>query len=236
MKIKTLAPLLAATGTTAAAYKGFARTWLTTWGATPSEHAMPLAGDDLIPGSVQTPVNMTQAITIDAPPEMVWPWLVQIGQDRAGFMSFERLERLFGFGIYNTYRIVPEWQQLEAGGFCRFHKSGVGMRVVAVEPNKHLVMVTDSNVRTKLKPGDIELLPPESWKWKWHVAWNWSFNLIPLPGGQTRFLARGLAYWDPINPVVDFILDFLAGVPSCIMQMQMCKELKALAEGTHPAL
>ena len=234
MKVKTLATLLAAAGATAAGYHGFARTWLTTWGANPDEHTMPLAGDDLIPGGVHALVNMTQAITIDAPPEKVWPWLVQIGQDRAGFMSFEKLERLFGFGIYNTYRIVPQWQHLEAGDFCKFHQKGIGMRVVAVEPGKHLVMVTDSNQRPALKPGQIELMPPKNWKW--HVAWNWSFNLIPLPSGKTRFLARGLAVWDPINPVVDFILDFMAGVPSCIMQMQMCRELKQLAEGTHPSL
>lgn len=234
MKIKTLAALMASASGTVAGYLGFARPWLTTWGATPAEHTMSLAGDDLIPGGVHAPVNMTQAITIDAPPDKVWPWLAQIGQDRAGFMSYEKLERVFGFGIYNTYRIVPKWQHLAAGDFCRFHQSGVGMRVEAVEPHKHLVMVTDSKVRTRLKPGDIELLPLENWKW--HVAWNWSFNLIALPGGKTRFLARGLAYWDPINPVVDFILDFLAGVPSCIMQMQMCRELKQLAEGTHPSL
>ncbi len=232
-KIKTLAVLFGASVATVAGYLGFARKWLTTWGATQDEHNMPLAGDDLIPGGVHAQVNMTQAVTIDAPPEKVWPWLIQIGQDRAGFMSFEKLERLLGFGIYNTYRIVPQWQ-LKAGDFCRFHKSGVGMRVVDVKPDKHLVMVTDSKVRMGLEPGQIELMPPASWKW--HVAWNWCFNLIGLPNGKTRVLVRGLAVWDPINPVVDFILDFLAGVPSSIMQMQMLKELKQLAEGRHPSM
>jgi hypothetical protein len=232
-KIKTLAVILGGSACTVALYLGFARKWLTTWGATRDEHTIPLAGDDLVPGGVHARMNMTQAVTMDAPPEKVWPWLAQIGQDRAGFMSFEKLERLLGFGIYNTYRIVPQWQ-LKTGDFCRFHKSGVGMRVVAIETNKHLVMVTDSKKRAVLEPEQIELLPPV--RWKWHVAWNWSFNLIVLPDGKTRFLARGLAYWDPINPVADFILDFLAGVPSSIMQKQMLRELKALAEGTHPSM
>ena len=232
-KGKTLVSMLALAGGAAALYRGFFRTWLTTWGATQSEHTMPLAGDGLVPGGVHTKTNMTQAITIDASPEKVWPWLIQIGQDRSGFMSFERLERLLGFGIYNTYRIVPEWR-LKSGDFCKFHKSGVGMRVVDVEEGRHLVMLTDSAERIRLKDGQIELMPPASWRWR--VAWNWSFNLILLPEGKTRFVVRGLAYWDPVNPVADFILDFLAGAPSCIMQMQMLKELKELAEGTHPSL
>jgi hypothetical protein len=231
-KTKTLAVFLGASFCAVAGHLGFTRKWLTTWGAASDEHTRPLAGDDLIPGGVHARVNMTQAVTIDATPEKVWPWLAQIGQDRAGFMSFEKLERLLGFGIYNTYRIVPQWQ-LKAGDFCRFHKSGVGMRVVEAASNKHLVMVTDSKKRAELEPGQIELLPPVSWKW--HLAWNWSFNLIALPDGKTRFLARGLAYWDPINPVVDFILDLMAGVPSSIMQMQMLRELKQLSEGTHPS-
>ena len=233
-KTKIISILVATAGVIALSYKGFARRWLTTWGATADEHTMELAGDALIPGGTKAPVNMTQAITIDAPPDKVWPWLVQMGQDRAGFNSYEKLERFCGFGIRNTYRIVPEWQKLEAGDFCRFHKTGIGMRVVDVEKNRHIVMLTDSRQHTVLKPGQMELLPPESWNW--HVAWNWSFNLIALPHGRTRFLVRGLAFWDPVNPIVDFILDFLIGVPSCTMQMQMCKEIKALAEGTHPAL
>jgi hypothetical protein len=233
-KMRATSQIIAASAVIVIGYLGFGRRWLTTWGATEAEHTMKLAGDDLIKGGVFAPLNMTQAITIEAPPDKVWPWLVQIGQDRAGFYSFEKLERILGFGIYNTYRIVPEWQDLEAGDFCKFHKSGIGMKVVDLKKNSHIVMLTDSNKRAKLKSGQLELQLPESWNW--YVAWNWSFNLIELPGGGTRFLVRGLAAWDPVNPVADFILDFLGGMSSCIMQMQMCKELKGLAEGTHPAL
>jgi hypothetical protein len=234
IRIKIIAALIAALFGTAITYLKIARHWLTTWGSTPAEHEMKLAGDDLIPGGVRATVNMTHATTIDALPDKIWPWLVQMGQDRAGFYSFERLERLLGFGIRNTYRIVYDWQDLKAGDFCMFHQYGIGMRIVEVGKNSHIVMLTDSHKRATLKPGQMELLPPESWDW--HVAWNWSFNLIDLPGGKTRFLVRGLAVWDPINPVVDSILDFLVVVPSCIMQMQMCRELKQISEGTHPAL
>ena len=233
-KLKLALALVISSAAAVTSYRGFARRWLTTWGATEAEHTMKLAGDELVRGGVNAPLNMTQAITIGAPPHKVWPWLVQIGQDRAGFYSFEKLERILGFGIYNTYRIMPEWQNLKSGDFCTFQKSGIGMVVVDVKENSHLVMLTDSNKRTNLWSGQMELQMPESWNW--YVAWNWSFNLIELLGGRTRLLVRGLAAWNPVNPIVDFLLDFFGGVSSCIMQMQMCRELKQLAEGTHRAL
>lgn len=232
--MKTAAGIPALAGCIGAFYLGFFRKWMTTWGATAEEHAMALAGDDLIEGGVRAPVNMTQAITIDAPPEKVWPWLAQIGQEQAGFYSFDKLERFLGFDIRNVYRIVPQWQDIKAGDFRKFHQCGIGMRVVDVEKNRHLVMLTDSNKRQQLEPGQMELLPPADVAW--HVAWNWSFNLVELPGGKTRFLVRGLARWDRVNPVVDLLLDFFGGVPSCLMQMQMLRELKELAEGNHPVL
>ena len=50
------------------------------------------------------------AVTIDAPPQRVWSWLVQTGQDRAGFYSYDWLERLFGADIRNVYEVRPAWQ------------------------------------------------------------------------------------------------------------------------------
>jgi hypothetical protein len=85
------------------------RRWMDRWGSTAEERALPLAGDELVPDAEQH----THAITIDVPPEAVWPWLVQMGQGRAGFYSHDRLERLVGAAIRNAEKIHPEWQRAE---------------------------------------------------------------------------------------------------------------------------
>ena len=64
-------------------------------------------------------MTTTRAITIDAPPEAVWPWLVQMGQGRGGFYSYDWLENLFGLGIHNADRIEPDWQELAVGDQLR---------------------------------------------------------------------------------------------------------------------
>ena len=93
-----------------------ARPWQLTWGSTRTDRVATLPGDRLV-----DPANyrMDRVVTIHAPADSVWPWLVQIGQDRAGFYSYDRLERTFGAGIRNADRIHPEWQAREAGDFVR---------------------------------------------------------------------------------------------------------------------
>src|SRR5437588_12622214 len=82
------------------------------WGATEAEASGPLPGDDLIPAA--GPAS-THAVTIHAPPEAVWPWVAQLGQNHAGFYSYTALENLLGCQMRNTHRIVPEWQQIRVG-------------------------------------------------------------------------------------------------------------------------
>ena len=77
--------------------------WLMNWGATPAEIGMVLPGDD--PG-LAPDAYFTRAITIDAPPSVVWPWLLQMGQDRAGFYTYNWLENLFGVGAMGHSSIV----------------------------------------------------------------------------------------------------------------------------------
>jgi hypothetical protein len=83
------------------------------WGATDEEVRRSLPGDELVP----TPrAQSTWAVTIEAPPERVWPWLVQMGQDRAGFYTYEWFENgLLRLNIHNVDRIVPEWQNITVG-------------------------------------------------------------------------------------------------------------------------
>jgi hypothetical protein len=95
-----------------AVYLAFLHPWLMAWGATAEEQRMVLPGDELIPDGAP---RITRAITIDAPAERVWPWLLQIGQDRAGFYSYDWLENLVTGDIHNADAIHGEWQQRAVG-------------------------------------------------------------------------------------------------------------------------
>jgi hypothetical protein len=64
------------------------RRWHLHWGAAPAEAAASLPGDTLLP---RAQYRTTRAITIGAPPDAVWPWLVQVGCGRAGFYSNDLL-------------------------------------------------------------------------------------------------------------------------------------------------
>jgi hypothetical protein len=110
------------------------------WGATEEEASGPLPGDDLTPSPR---VQGTRAITIDAPREQVWPWIVQMGIGRAGFYTHDWLERaLFGAryvdGRHSAVRIHPELQDLAVGDLIPYG-AGAFVTVHEIEPPSHLV-------------------------------------------------------------------------------------------------
>jgi hypothetical protein len=145
------------------------RPWHLTWGATSAELDMSLPGDGLAPR-----VAAMHAVTIDAPVSAVWPWLVQIGQDRGGFYSYTWIENgLLGAGIRNTDRINPEWQQLGSGDFVRSARRDwlggrfadkTGWWVAEVEPERSITL----------------------------IGWG-TFALLPVDSGTTRLVIRSRA-------------------------------------------
>jgi hypothetical protein len=116
------------------------RRWYLQWGATSNEIEQPLPGDEFMDHA-----SANHAITIQAPVHAVWPWLKQIGQDKAGFYSYSFLENLVAADIHNADRIVPEWQHLKAGDTIRLGSKQVYgdttlLPVVAMEENHYLVL------------------------------------------------------------------------------------------------
>ena len=116
--------------------------WMNRWGATPDELTRALPGDELVPNPV---AQTTRAVTIQATPADIWPWLVQLGQGRGGLYSYEALENLVGCDLHNADRVHPEWQDLKVGDIVRFMPDGyLGLpetprfTVKAVEPNRLL--------------------------------------------------------------------------------------------------
>lgn len=129
-----------------AVYAIFIRSWILTWGATSNEVLMPLPGDEL---SNRPTCQSTRAVTINIATSKIWPWLLQIGQDRGGFYSYSFLENLVGAEIRNFDRIVPEWQERQVGDLVRSvpadYLNGrlgndLGWRITEMETNRLLVL------------------------------------------------------------------------------------------------
>lgn len=206
---------------------------LDVWGATPAEIAMSLPGDSLVPGEPYW--QMTVATTVNASPEKIFPYFVQAGQDKAGFYSFDWLERLIGFGIHNKYTIEPKWQDTKAGDFCTFTQQGMGMRIVSVTPNRNILMLSNGLDRNHPLPeGKWELLwtPAFSPSKGDYVAWNWDFNLFPQPDGTTRVVVR-CKHTSKGNALARFAFKHAWALPSDIMDIEMLRRVKLLAEGKY---
>ena len=75
-------------------------------------------------------------MTIKAPVEEVWPWLAQLGEDRAGFYSYCG-SKPRGVRDGNADRIHPEWQHRQLGETVQLHPAG-GLRVSVFEPGRAL--------------------------------------------------------------------------------------------------
>jgi NAD(P)-dependent dehydrogenase (short-subunit alcohol dehydrogenase family) len=120
-------------------YLTLVRPWHLRWGATDEEVTKPLPGDEMTP---EPSAQSTHAITIEAPPEVVWPWLMQLGQGRGGWYSYDWLENLAGLEIHSRERVVPKLR-LEVGDPVRWGPeefAPVAWRVRAIEPGRALLL------------------------------------------------------------------------------------------------
>lgn len=89
-------------------------------------------------------IHIGEAIDIDATPEQVWPYIAQRVREKQGWYSFSWLERLFSFHIFNTYSIVPEWQDVKPGDFLFYHQCGIGSEVKSVKINEYITTKSDT--------------------------------------------------------------------------------------------
>ena len=94
------------------AYPIFFRRWCLTWGARPEEVSRNLPGDELL---ADAGIVSTRAITVDAPPGAIWPWLVQMGSGRGGVYTYDWIENLLGLNMHSARRILPQFQDLKVG-------------------------------------------------------------------------------------------------------------------------
>jgi hypothetical protein len=182
-------------------------------GARCDERDAALPGDELIPDGLQS----TRVISIQAPAAAIWPWLVQMGQDRGGFYSHDWLERLFGAEIRNADRIHPEWQTLSVGdtiwpyperklrAMAKSSSDIGGWKVTSIEVERSLVVQSNAG------------------------RWTWGLVLRPTVDGGTRLLVR-TRFAKPEH-ALSRAIDALVGQPAhLVMEVGVLRGIKSRAE------
>ncbi len=158
----------------ALAYLRYVRPWQLTWGATDAEVARRLPSDDLV---TRPTFDATRAITLEAPPEQVWPWLVQIGLTRAGWYSYDLLDNL---GRSSATEIIPELQHLHPGDIVPMSPDGKqGMAVLSVDA-------------------------PTSMVWGEPGGTTWAWQLDETDTGGTRLVTRVRSRYLWFSPSIAF--------------------------------
>jgi len=143
-------------------YIAFYRPRQLRWGATAEEVVRAMPGDEIVARPV---FNATRAVTVNARPEEIWPWLVQIGFGRAGWYSYDILDNL---GRHSSEEILPEYQQLAPGDLIPLGPGEAsGLYVKEIRPNESMV-----------------------WWERKRQATSWVWGLYPTGDGQTRLITR----------------------------------------------
>ena len=160
------------------------------WGATDAEVQATFPGDELVPAPLSF---VNHAVTINAAPEQIYPWLVQMGADKGGLYSYTALETMIACPQTNADRIHEEWQNLQVGDLVRLCPKDPGPPpyiIAQIFPNQAIVMGHKENGQW------VDL---------------WQFVILPQPDGSSRLLLRTRTmavggFWDIIHPGV-FIME-----------------------------
>ncbi len=164
--------------------------WMDRWGATDDEVAATYVGDELVS---QPASFVNRAVTINAKPEQIYPWIVQLGAGKGGMYSYSFFEtNILRCELINADRIHEEWQDLKVGDLVKMcpNEPPPPYIIAQIEPNQTIVMGHQENG-------------------KWVDLWQ--FVLTPQADGTTRLILRTRTmavggFWDVIHPGV-FIME-----------------------------
>jgi hypothetical protein len=191
-----------ATSLAAASYPFLLRQRCLTWGATPDEIARPLPGDELL---VTADIVSTRAVTIDAPPDAIWPWLVQMGSGRGGAYTYDRIENLFGLGMRSADEILPQFQDVKVGDEMQLGPNRPMMRVEVLDPERvFTIRFEDGN-------------------------WVWIFALF-AESGATRLVSRNRIATPNASALTRLFNLLLMEPGSLVMERKMLLGIKHRAE------
>ena len=205
------------------------RPWYSKWGTIGEEASRSLPGDDLVP---HPRIESTCAIGIQAAAAAIWPWLIQIGYRRAGWYSYDLLERIVGAGNFvdghSANRIITKLQHLEVGDKIFMHPRILGLSVAAIEPGLALVFHTRIDMQTgdSFELGDA--MPDK------YVNSGWIFFVDELDEKNTRLIIRSRFDYEPsfINLITWRVL---TDPISFVMERKMLLGIKRRAESLAPS-
>jgi hypothetical protein len=187
-----------------------------TWGSTDKERARELPGDELVASYM---MGGNHAITINAAPSDVWPWVVQMGWQRGGWYTYRWVDQLlFPQNAASADRVLPEFQSLRVGDRIPDGPPELGcfFTVEEIETNHHLVLRSNTH------------LPPQLLGKDWaEMNWTWVFVVEPTETG-TRFQFRWRAELRPLW--LRLIYQALVPPADLVMGRSMCKGIKSRVE------
>lgn len=232
-----------AIGATTAIAVTQARRWHATWGVDPNETTRSLPGDDIVANATG---GETRGITIDAPPDAIWPWLVQMGYGRAGWYSYDQLDQRGR----SVDEIVDAWQALAVGDVVPTHPGG-GFEVARIEPGRVLILRSDTALVTaqaeaaqavesgleSATPG-VQLSGAILSGTPQQFAASWAFILEPIDGGRTRLIERFRIWFGAEQPGSRFVMPFVGFGVVVMMHKQMVglrERAERFARGRRPA-
>ena len=206
---------------------------------TDAERAYVMKGDDHFPADVKK-LRYDAGITVNATPEQIWPYMQQAGQSKAGWYSFERLERFFTFDIRNHYDYTkyPQWQNLHVGEFQWFHQAplSIGEWVTDCSNGEdgHFYWAAHSDTETDptwknrgpQQEGALRL-------WFKRFAWTWNWEVYPINEKQSRFIYRCDCVFSPFlhTPIHKYFVVFILGTASLVMGRCCMETITKLSEG-----
>jgi hypothetical protein len=181
------------------------RRWLGRWGASPEDLSRLMAGDALI---VNPTHSATHAVTVNAKPGDIWPWLVQLGYRRGGLYSYDWLDRLFGIlDRPSATRILPEFQRLTPGDQISLGPKE-SLTVTTVDPCRAFVLYYNAH----------------------GFEWVWQFGLYSIENGNcTRLVSRGTERF--ANTLATWVFMRIMEPAAFIMTRRMLLGVKNRAEG-----
>jgi len=188
------------------------------WGSTGEIRSLSLPGDVFTAGGDQH----TRAVLIHATSEELWPWLVQVGQERGGFYSHAWLENLFRADMKNVYSIEERFQQPRSVGDTvwlanKEHYNGSGYQIIAeITPYRSFVMVGGEDYE-HIRQGK-------------KASGSWAFYLYPESDNTTWLIVRSSS--GEISGSERLLRYFTFEVPHFIMEVKMLKTMKRLVENT----
>ena len=192
------------------AVAGAAATYLTigrkpclTWGATDGDVSRTMPGDDLL---ANPDLLSTRAITINAPPSAIWPWLMQMGSGKGGVYTYDWIENLFGLNMHSVDEILPEFQDRQVGDVEQLGSSGPRLRVDVLDADRAMVLHSEDG------------------------NWAWAFCLYPMNPSQTTLVSRNRIKTPEASSFRRVLQTLVMEPGSLIMERKMLLGIKQRAE------